>query len=127
MRYCHNCHRLTAGKPIFCNYCGRSFDVKLCSKMHVNPRAAQACSQCGSKELSSPQPKIPMLLRPLIVFLQLGPGGLLVVGLLVWFVLYVNRLLNDPSSLLSLMLIAVLIGLFLVGWMKSHGKDKHKK
>ena len=67
-----------------------------------------------------------MFLRPLVFLLQLGPGGLLIGGALISFVLYVNRLLNDPSSLLSLTLIAVLVGACLVGWMKSHGKSKAK-
>ena len=58
MRYCYHCERATSGEPLFCNFCGRSYDLKLCPRLHVNPRYATVCSQCGSRELSTPQPKI---------------------------------------------------------------------
>src|SRR5216684_3959120 len=60
MKYCYECGSTTAGEPLFCNYCGRSYDVKLCSKLHMNPRLAEACSQCGSRDLSTPQPNVPL-------------------------------------------------------------------
>jgi hypothetical protein len=49
---------MTPGTPLFCNHCGRSFDVKLCPRLHPNPRIAEVCSQCGSRDLSTPQPAI---------------------------------------------------------------------
>lgn len=58
MKYCYECGRMTAGEPIFCNFCGRSYDVKLCPRHHPNPRIAEVCSQCGSRDLSTPQPKV---------------------------------------------------------------------
>jgi len=58
MKYCYQCGRITAGKPFFCSFCGRSYDAKLCPRLHPNPRVAEFCSQCGSRELSTPQPKI---------------------------------------------------------------------
>ena len=58
MTYCFHCGHLTAGAPLFCNRCGRSYDVRLCPRLHPNPRHAQVCSQCGSSELSTPQPKV---------------------------------------------------------------------
>ena len=69
MKYCYECGCTTAGEPLFCNYCGRSYDVKLCPKLHVNPRLAEACSQCGSRDLSTPQPKVPLRWR---IFAFLG-------------------------------------------------------
>src|SRR2546427_9663568 len=63
MKYCYECGCTTAGEPLFCNYCGRSYNVKLCPKLHVNPRFAEACSQCGSRDLSTPQPKVPVRWR----------------------------------------------------------------
>jgi|SRR5579864_2077476 hypothetical protein len=60
MKYCYSCGRETGGEPLFCNFCARSYDVKLCPKFHVNPRFAEACSQCGSRELSIPHPKVPL-------------------------------------------------------------------
>ena len=29
---------MTAGEPLFCNFCGRSYDLKLCPHRHPNPR-----------------------------------------------------------------------------------------
>jgi hypothetical protein len=69
MKYCYECGWTTAGEPFFCNYCGRSYDVKLCPKLHLNPRLAEACSQCGTRDLSTPQPKIPLRWR---IFAFLG-------------------------------------------------------
>ncbi len=58
MKYCYECGRITAGEPVFCQFCGRSYDVKLCQRHHPNPRNAEVCSQCGSRDLSTPQPKV---------------------------------------------------------------------
>lgn len=63
MKYCYECGCTTSGEPLFCNYCGRSYDVKLCPKLHVNPRLAEACSQCGTRDLSTPQPRVPVRWR----------------------------------------------------------------
>ena len=77
LTYCYNCGKFTGGKPLFCGTCGRSFDVKLCPRLHQNPRGAEVCSQCGSRELSTPQPKIPMSWRLLALLARLGLGLLL--------------------------------------------------
>jgi hypothetical protein len=58
MKFCYECGRMTAGEPLFCNFCGRSYDVKLCPGRHPNPRNAEVCSQCGSRDFSIPQPKV---------------------------------------------------------------------
>ena len=60
MTYCYNCGHMTAGEPLFCGKCGRTYDVKLCPRLHPNPRGAEVCARCGSRELSTPQPKIPL-------------------------------------------------------------------
>ena len=65
---------MTQGEPAYCNFCGRSYDVKLCPRRHQNPRGAEVCSQCGSRELSTPQPKIPMSWRLLAIIARLGSG-----------------------------------------------------
>ncbi len=85
MKYCYECGRMTAGEPLFCNFCGRSYDVKLCPRRHINPRIAEVCSQCGSRELSTPQPRVSPLWRFLgflakVVFALLV-GYLLLTGL----------------------------------------------
>src|ERR1700733_874591 len=71
MTYCYNCGHITPGEPMFCNHCGRSYDVKLCSRLHPNPRSAEVCSKCGSRELSTPQPKVPVMWKLLAILLRL--------------------------------------------------------
>jgi hypothetical protein len=77
MKFCFQCGKMTAGEPLYCGTCGRTYDVKLCPRAHVNPRGAEVCSKCGSRELSTPQPKIPMSLRLLALLIRLGLGLLL--------------------------------------------------
>ena len=77
LSYCYNCGHMTAGEPLYCNHCGRSYDWKLCPRHHKNPRGAEVCSECGSRELSIPQPKIPMSWRLLAILVRLGLGLLL--------------------------------------------------
>ena len=77
MKYCYQCGKMTAGEPLYCATCGRTYDVKLCPRSHVNPRGAEVCSKCGSRELSTPQPKVPMSLRLLALLVRLGLGLLL--------------------------------------------------
>jgi len=77
MKYCYACGHRTGGEPLFCNSCGRSYDVKLCPKLHVNPRIAEACSQCGSRDLSVPQPRVPVLWQFLAILGQTVSGLLL--------------------------------------------------
>ena len=56
MKRCTACFRYSLGQPTFCTHCGRSFNVKICSRGHVNPRGVQFCAECGSGELSTPAP-----------------------------------------------------------------------
>jgi hypothetical protein len=77
MKYCYECGRITGGEPLFCNFCGRSYDVKLCPRHHANPRYADCCSQCGSRELSTPQPKVSFWWRVLEFLLRVLLGVVL--------------------------------------------------
>lgn len=53
MKYCLNCKRLNAGKPLYCQYCGRTFEDRICGKCHhINDKSALVCRNCGSSELS---------------------------------------------------------------------------
>jgi hypothetical protein len=63
MKYCYECGHVTAGEPLFCQFCGHTYDVKLCPRMHANPRFAEVCSQCGSRDFSIPQPKVSLAWR----------------------------------------------------------------
>jgi|SRR5665213_2042876 len=77
MKFCYQCGKMTAGEPLYCGTCGRTFDVRLCPRSHVNPRGAEVCSTCGSRELSTPQPKIPLSIRLVALLARLGIGLLL--------------------------------------------------
>jgi hypothetical protein len=68
MKYCFHCNHVTVGEPLFCDHCGRTYDVKLCPRLHMNPRAAEVCSQCGTRDLSTPQPKVPLWARLVLPF-----------------------------------------------------------
>ena len=108
MRYCHNCHRITAGEALFCHHCGSSFDAKLCPSRHVNPRWAIVCSHCGSRDLSTPAPRRPLWLAPLIFILTLLPGFVLALVLVMLLVALITSLLtNQQVQLQLLMLILV--------------------
>jgi hypothetical protein len=58
MKFCYECGKASAGDPLFCTKCGRTYDVRLCPRLHRNSRFAKVCSQCGSRELSQAQPSV---------------------------------------------------------------------
>ena len=82
MKYCYECGRMTAGEPRYCQFCGRTYDVKLCPRRHENPRFAEICSQCGSRELSTPQPKVSFVWRAMEFLARVTVGTLIVYVLL---------------------------------------------
>jgi len=113
-RYCYNCNRITSGEPLFCNFCGRSYSVKLCPRLHPNPRNAQICSQCGSHDLSTPQPKVPFWVPILEFLLRVIPGAALAIVSVVGVALFVLALLTRPALLLST--VSLLIALAFLWW-----------
>jgi hypothetical protein len=115
MKYCYNCNRITPGEPFFCNYCGRSYNVKLCPRMHPNARTAQACSRCGSRDLSQPGPKVPWWVPLLEVALQSIPGVLLAIASFLAVVAVLEALIQNPHVLGALIL--PLIALGVLWWM----------
>jgi len=117
MKYCNSCNRTTYGEPLFCNHCGSSYDVKLCPRHHPNPRNAEACSECGSRDLSTPHRKLSIGKRLLIFLLMKLPILLTVAGLAVVLVMVVKRLLFGPYAFLPLMCLALFFGLLLWFWM----------
>lgn len=56
MKRCNECFRYSVGQPPYCPYCGRSYDVRLCSRGHANARNMTFCATCGSDDLSTPAP-----------------------------------------------------------------------
>lgn len=115
MRYCHNCHKTTTGEPLFCQFCGFTYNAKLCPAKHINPRWAEVCSQCGSRDLSTPAPRVPFWLAPLLLLGSLLPGVALVLAL-VLVVLAIARELLTNQQVQAQLLVMVLI-LALAWWV----------
>jgi RNA polymerase subunit RPABC4/transcription elongation factor Spt4 len=112
MKYCYECGRITAGEPRYCQFCGRTYDVKLCPRRHENPRFAEVCSQCGSRELSTPQPKVSFLWRVVEFFVRV------MVGLLIVFVFlsFLYGMLASSRTGDALMALGLLLGVLFVLW-----------
>lgn len=121
MKLCFSCRRVTPGAPSYCHYCGKTYNVRLCSRGHINPRSANVCSQCGSKELSTPQRKIPFLLKPLLFLLSHLVGIILLLSLVVFVGFFIDKLFIDPNGLLPLMCLGVFLGLLFLIWMTLPG------
>jgi RNA polymerase subunit RPABC4/transcription elongation factor Spt4 len=110
MRYCNHCHRITTGEPLFCNFCGHSYDFKLCPRHHPNPRSAEVCNQCGSRELSTPHPKVPLWMASLLAVLSIIPGALLFLLSVMFLLGFVRVLLSSRQLMFEFMLIGLVIG-----------------
>lgn len=121
MRYCNQCHKITSGEPLFCNFCGRSYDFKLCPHRHPNPRNADVCNQCGSRELSTPHPRVPFFLLPLVWLLTVLPGLLLVTVSVLFVFGFTRALLSNQALLFQ----AVLAGLMLAFLWYLYSKLPH--
>lgn len=111
MKFCTNCRKLTAGDPMFCSTCGSTYDVRLCPRQHPNPRSAQVCSQCGSRDLSTAHPKKTLAGRVLIVFLQFLPGLLILSLTLLFFAALAVIVIRNEQWLLGRMMC---LGIWLV-------------
>ena len=109
MRYCNQCHRITPGEPLFCNTCGRSYNYKLCPHRHPNPRSAEICSQCGSRELSTPHPRVPFWLAPVVALLSALPGLLLLSVTVLFLFGFINVLLSSQEMMLQAMLAGLML------------------
>jgi len=116
MKYCWNCNRVTPGEPLFCNFCGRSYDVKLCPRLHANPRNAQACSYCGSRDLSTPQPRMPFW-APIVEFLaSLAPGLILAVLTVGALAAFFTAIARNPQMLAPAMCLLIALGVLWWAW-----------
>lgn len=118
MKYCFNCDHITPGHPVFCNFCGSSFDVKLCPRRHVNPRTAEACSQCGSRDLSTPQPRRPGWVQPAGFLLSVIPGALLTFASIVVLLAAIVAILQHPEMIVMLILLAIPFGILWAMWLE---------
>lgn len=115
-RYCYNCNRITPGEPLFCNSCGRSYNVKLCPRLHSNPRSAQICSQCGSHDLSVPQPKIPFWARVLEFVLTGIPGAALTLVSILTVALFILAVFTRPNLLVPIICLLTALGFLWWAW-----------
>jgi RNA polymerase subunit RPABC4/transcription elongation factor Spt4 len=118
MRYCPQCHRLTIGEPLYCNHCGSTFDAKLCPARHLNPRNAEVCAQCGSRDLSTPAPRLPLWLRPVLFGLSLVPGVVLALLLIMVGLGIVNEIATNGQIQAQLLVLVLLLAL--LWWMYIH-------
>jgi hypothetical protein len=112
MKYCYECGRITAGVPRYCQFCGRTYDVKLCPRRHENPRFAEVCSQCGSRELSTPQPKVSFVWK-VMEFLARVIVGVFIVYVLLSFV---YGMAMTPRTGNALMVLGLLLCALSVLW-----------
>lgn len=116
MKFCFNCGRITPGEPLFCSSCGRTYDIKLCQRMHPNPRRAEVCSRCGSREFSTPQPVRPFW-GPILEFVLLAiPGFLLMLASLAAVVFFVMGVLSNPNELLTFLFMGFAIAVLWAMW-----------
>lgn len=115
MRYCTSCRHITTGTPLFCTFCGHSFDVRLCPRLHVNARGAQVCAECGSRDLSQPQRRGSFLSRLSTTGLSVLPGALLWLLSIVVLLAFVQAVLTNQQ--VQGQLIAVLLLLAVLWWV----------
>ncbi len=116
MKYCFQCNRITTGEPLFCNYCGSSYDVKLCSRLHPNPRRAEVCSLCGSRDLSTPQPRVPVWGRALLAIVPWLVGIPLAIATVAAGVDIACELLSRPAVQAGVAALVILIGVLWFLW-----------
>ena len=82
----------------------------------MNSRAAEVCSRCGSRELSTPQPKVSGLLRFAAFTAGLAARVLLVVAGLTVGLAILNLLLATPQFQAGLVALAILLGILAWFW-----------
>ncbi|MFL6388928.1 MAG: hypothetical protein ACJ71U_15710 [Terriglobales bacterium] len=116
MKYCYECGRMTPGDPLYCNYCGRSYDLKLCPRHHPNTRIAELCSQCGSRELSTPQPKVSIRWRILEWLTRMLVAALLTVLSAIFLFEFLIAVLQSSAGRGAVILLTVLLGLLWWLW-----------
>jgi len=114
MKFCYSCGKVSAGDPPFCNGCGRSYNVRLCPRLHKNSRWAKACSQCGARELSQPQPHVSFWWKVLEFVLKVAVAAFLVYVSLIAVV----DLFRRPQIQAGLLVVGVMLGLLWLLWTK---------
>jgi hypothetical protein len=116
MKYCYECGRMTPGDPLYCNFCGRSYDLKLCPRHHPNPRIAELCSQCGSRELSTPQPKVSVWWRILEWLMRMVIGAFLVLLSMFLGFEFLEAVFRTSEGQAALFALGILLGILWWLW-----------
>lgn len=116
MKYCYECGRMTPGDPLYCNFCGRSYDVKLCPRNHPNSRIAEICSQCGSRELSTPQPKVSAWWRILEWLARMVVGAFALLLSAILLVEFLKAVFGTPEGQAGLVGLGILVGVLWFLW-----------
>src|SRR6266481_1714261 len=117
MRFCLYCYKFTRGKATFCSRCGRSGNVKLCPRLHVNPRGSEVCSTCGSRDLSIPQRKLPLFFRVLLLLIRVLFATALVSLSLAFIPYFIQQALINPNHLLPSLLLGLVLGFLWLIWI----------
>jgi predicted amidophosphoribosyltransferase len=112
MKFCYQCGKASAGDPLFCTKCGRTYDVRLCPRLHRNSRFAKACSQCGSRELSQVQPQISLWWKVLEFLAKVIFGAFVVYASLTALI----DLLQRSQFRAGLVIVGILVGLLWWLW-----------
>ncbi|MCK4351859.1 zinc ribbon domain-containing protein [candidate division WOR-3 bacterium] len=112
MKYCPTCGRWNQGSPVFCQYCGHTWNYRVCPRGHLNPPNARFCQECGSPDLSEPaEGRVPIffrLIKPLFWIFVIS------IGLLV-FISFIKSVSNTTSlSFQSFIPSLIPIGLLLL-------------
>jgi RNA polymerase subunit RPABC4/transcription elongation factor Spt4 len=116
MRYCYNCQKITPGEPRYCNFCGRSYNVKLCPRGHANSRNADICSECGSRDLSTPQPRTPLWAPVVEYLLKLVPGLFLALVSVVTIAAAIEAVRENPALQFALLKLLIVLGVLWWLW-----------
>src|SRR5207237_196956 len=111
VKRCRTCLHVTAGDPPFCPSCGGSYNKRICAKGHLNPRSANICSACGSRDLSHAQPRRRFALVAGVGLLKFVLGVTLLLVTVVYAVSFAIAAARDATHLLGRMLIGAAIGL----------------
>lgn len=102
MKYCAFCKRINPGRPLYCQFCGRTFGARICRRCRqANPREALVCRNCGSAELSETS--------------KLLPSWMVFIKVLFW-IFILTLIIGIIRSLELLLPLFVIIGLLGLGF-----------
>src|SRR5688572_5182923 len=108
MKHCNACQQFAVGRPTYCPFCGKTYDVRICARGHRNARSAEFCPECGSHDLSEPAPPD----GPSVRASRLALKAILAVALLALALSTVVGILSSLDSLAAPILLLMLVYAF---------------